>query len=336
MNKSKQEILFSIDGWGRLKIYGFTADVAVSLVARMPNKGYSVGNFGVITRRAEPYIVYTTGMAIKFALNTIGLEVMDYSFYTDIPKKALMDGFYYDVVNSFEPSDEAIEKISKIDSTIDKLRKSPNSILFVDYESIEAGMTLDDKRAVSSVFEYTKNTPMYVAGIDSGGRSTDEGFMTAIIAITPSGSYVPYVAVCSEGQEVDPQDLLENYDNSSFFILDEVEDLADAKESLLVWFDKQVQIIKPHMILDGHTDDWECPYDNGVDDILNNHQMGFINSFDGYFDDNFAEARDKMSKILEGDIASTIDVHEEFLSVKEAKYYESILHNVKFIHSDTN
>jgi hypothetical protein len=333
MNKNKQEILFSINGWGNIVISGFTTDVAVSLVARMPSKGYSVGNAGVITRRAEPYAVYTTGMAVKFAINAIGLEVMDYSFYTDIPKKALMDGFYYDVVNSFEPSDEAIEKIAEVDSTIDKLRKSPNSILFVDYESIEAGMALDNKRAISAVFEYTKNTPMYVSSVDSGGRSMDEGFMTAIIAITPSGSYVPYVAVCSDGQEVDPQDLLENHDNSSFFILDEVEDLADAKESLLVWFDKQVQIIKPHMILDGHTDDWECPYDNGVDDILNNHQMGFVNSFDEYFSDDFSEARGKMSKILEGDIISNIDIREEFLSIKEAKYYESVLHNIKFIHN---
>ena len=286
-----------------LLIKGFTPTVAVALITTIESikhQSFYCRENGDILRMSDHYTVYTTAMLLQLALTAIGEDKKEYSFSTDVSNEEIKIG---DInrklnLNSFEFSNEQLSAVADLNEVANTLTSTKPYKTTIETYIIENGDTLDENATISSIYEFTDKTPHYTCTFDSGGRDTEEGFATAVIAIGADKLYYPYIAINNEGQRVDSRDLKENYENSSFFLLDAQPTAEEAKKALLSKYDECVERISPIMILD-EDDYWVCPWESGaIDSLETNFLKGFTTIFDGYFEENFQDARSRLNKIL--------------------------------------
>lgn len=323
-----KKIKFTAHPSGGLLIKGFTPMVAMAIclkISGMEYKSLYPQSDGSIWRMSNLYTVYTTAMSLQLALKAIGENLSEYTFETDISEKEILIGDFNKSLglNSFNFTKKQFIEIGKIDKPIGVLLANSNYKTVVPYSIVEEGLTLNDVNAISSIFEFTDKTPLYATTFDSGGRSMDEGFGTAIIAKSTDGLFYPYLVVCNEGQRVDKRDVLENYDNSSFLLLSPQRSSEDAKNALLDKYDECVRKIKPLMVYDKDGEYWEEPYDFDSFDSVDNFLLGFTTIFDGYFDENYTDAKNQLARILSFPHFYKLDTESNWMSTRELNYFKN-------------
>jgi hypothetical protein len=314
---------------GGLLIEGFTPETAMALclkIQKVEHRSMYPSSNGSIWKMSSQYTVYTTGMALQLALIAID-NPKNYEFVSMISEQEVKKGYYNNEFNlsSFNFTDNQFKAVAKIDKPIRTLLNNPNLKTDIDCWIVREGQSLDSQAVISSIFQFTGNTPLFATTFDSGGRSMDEGFGTAVIAQSPDGMFVPYMAVCNEGQEVNIRDLKENYNNSSFLLFSPQKNLNKAFEELLKKYDECIDELNVFIENNKHIEYLnECMDEGEGFEEMTNFMQSFGYCFDDFEKESFNEARTELSNILNRKVFYKLKTEDNCISDRELQHFRNL------------